>query len=145
MNPNLESTEKPAARDSNQNDAASSSQVWQKRCRKGREYEETRCNRNKPGSSELSSKFREYEGRLVALMAENSESIDGNDTVWPHNFHISAAYVPHLEKVFSNVRQKFCRKPRDNMADLDVKYVDMEIIYESHSSSRSSSWKRLCG
>ena len=57
--------------------------------------------------------------RLEALMAEISEFIDGNDTVWPHNLHISAAYVPHLEKVFANVRQKFGRKPRDKMEDLD--------------------------
>ena len=58
--------------------------------------------------------------RLVALMAENSEFIDGNDTVWLHNLHISTAYVPHLEKVFSNVRQKLGRKPGDKMEDLDV-------------------------
>ena len=53
-------------------------------------------------------------------MAGNSESIDGNDTVWPHNFHTSTAYVPHLEKVFSNVRQKFGRKPGDKMEYLDA-------------------------
>ena len=53
-------------------------------------------------------------------MAKTSESIDGDDKVWPHNFHISTAYVPHLEKVFSNVRQKFGRKPGDKMEDLDV-------------------------
>ena len=53
-------------------------------------------------------------------MTENSESIDGNDTVWPHNLHISTAYVPHLEKVISNVRQKFGRKLGDKMEDLDV-------------------------
>ena len=60
-----ESTEKTVARDSNQNDAASISQAWQKDAEKD---ERTR--------------------RLVALKAENSESIDGNDRVWPHNFHI---------------------------------------------------------
>ena len=54
--------------------------------------------------------------RLEALIVENSESIDGNDTVWPHNLHISTAYVPHLEKVL----QKFGRKPGDKMEDLDV-------------------------
>ena len=53
-------------------------------------------------------------------MAENSESIDGNDTVWPHNVHISTAYVLHFEEVFSNVRQKFGRKQGDKMKDLDV-------------------------
>ena len=67
--------------------------------------------------------FRESSERtkgLVALMAGNSEFIEGNDTVWPHNFHISAAYVPHLERVFSNVRQKFGRKRGAKMEDLDV-------------------------
>ena len=76
-----ESTEKPVARDSNQNDAASSFQVWQKDAERD---ESTR--------------------RLVALTAKNSESIEGNDTVLPRNFHISTAYVPHLEKVYSNLR-----------------------------------------
>ena len=82
-----ESTEKPVARDSKQNDAASSSQVWQQ-------------------DAETDESTR----RLVALMAENSESIDGNDTVWPPNLHLSAAHVSHLEKVFcdnnSNANQK---------------------------------------
>ena len=41
-----ECTEKPVARDSNQNDAASSSQVWQKDAERDvREYEETRSAR----------------------------------------------------------------------------------------------------
>ena len=95
-----ESTGKPVARDSTQNDAASSSQVWQKM-------------QNEPRSSKLSWKFREYEETRSVHGGENSESIDGNDTVWPHNLHISTAYVPHLEKVFENVRQKFGRKPGD--------------------------------
>ena len=47
------STGRFVAREHNK-DAASSSQVLAKRCRKGREYEETRCNRNEPGSSEFS-------------------------------------------------------------------------------------------
>ena len=63
-----ERTEKPVARDSNQNDAALSSQVWQKDAARD-----------------------ESRRRLVALRAENSESIDGCDTVWPHNLHRSAA------------------------------------------------------
>ena len=53
-------------------------------------------------------------------MAENSESIDGNDKVWPHNLQISTAYVPHLEKVFSNVRQRYRHKQGDKMKDIDV-------------------------
>ena len=100
-------------------DAASSSQVWQKMLKGTRvqgdplQQERTRDLLNFHESSESTR-------RLVALKAENSDSIDGKDTVWPHNLHISTAYVSHLEKVFSNVRQKFGRKPGDNMEDLDV-------------------------
>ena len=48
--------------------------------------------------------------KLAAHLAENSESIDGNDKVWPQSLHNSTACVPHLEKVFSNLRQHFGRK-----------------------------------
>ena len=114
-----ESTAKTVARDSNQTDAASSSQEWQKdaeRDESTRRLVATGTNQHLLNVRVNSASTR----RLVALMAENSEPIDGNDTVWPHNFHMSTAYVPHLEKVFSNVRQKFGRKPGDKMEDLDV-------------------------
>ena len=120
-----ESTGKPVARDSNQNDAASSSHVWQKdaeRDESSRRLVATGTNQDLLNFRESSESTR----RLAALRAENSESINGNDTVWPHNLHTSTSYVSHLENVFSNVQQKFGRKPR-------------------HSSRRSSSWKRLCG
>ena len=35
-----------------------------------------------------------------------------------NNFLISVAYVPHLEKVYSNLRQKIGRKSEDDMKDL---------------------------
>ena len=76
-------------------------------------------------------------------MAGNSESIDGNDTLCPHNLHVSTANVSHLEKVFSNVRQKFRRKPGEQNGRSRCKYVDMGNIYDRHSSSRSSSWKTI--
>ena len=52
--------------------------------------------------------------------AENSEIIVDDDSEWPNNFHISRAYVPHREKVFSNLRQQLKRNPKDNMENLDV-------------------------
>ena len=72
-------------------------------------------------------------------------SVHVRETVWPHNFHISTAYVPYLEKVFSNVRQKFGRKQEDKNRRSRCKYVDMVNTCDRHSSSRSSSWNRLCG
>ena len=42
------------------------------------------------------------------------------DSEWPNDFYISCSYVPHLEKVYSNLRQQLRRKPEDNMEDLDV-------------------------
>ena len=35
----------------------------------------------------------------------------------------NTACVPHLEKVFSNVRQRYGRKPRDKMKDIDAKAI----------------------
>ena len=46
---------------------------------------------------------------------------DDDDSKWPHNYHISRAYVPHLEKVYSNLRQQLKRKPEDKMECLFLK------------------------
>ena len=54
------------------------------------------------------------------LVASRISDIDGTGTVWPHNLQTSTAYVPHLEKVFSNVRQRCRLKPGDKMEILDV-------------------------
>ena len=51
--------------------------------------------------------------------AENFEIID-DGSEWPNNFHMSRAYVAHLEKVHSNLRQQLNRKPEDKIEDLDV-------------------------
>ena len=67
----------PAAGGSNQNDAALSSQVWQRDA--------------KTNDSECARK----------LAAENSDINDEDDSKWPHNYRISRANVPHLEKVYS--------------------------------------------
>ena len=38
-------------------------------------------------------------------------SIEGSDKIWPHNLHISTKYVPHMEKVFSIMRQIYGLSP----------------------------------
>ena len=61
-----------------------------------------------------------FQERARKLAAENSDINDGDDSEWPNNFHKPRAYVPHLEKVYSNLRQHLNRKPEDKMEDLDV-------------------------
>ena len=88
----------PCAGGSNQNDSASSSQVWLTDAR-------LRERARKLASGNLPLKFRyQRRGRLE----------------WPHNLRISRAYVPDLEKVNLNLRQQLKRKPEDKMEDLDV-------------------------
>ena len=46
---------------------------------------------------------------------------DEDDSKLTHNYRMSRASVPHLEKLYSKLRQKFKRKPQDKMVDsLDV-------------------------
>ena len=54
------------------------------------------------------------------LAAENSDINDEDDSKWPHKYRMSRADVPHLEKVYSNLRQQLEREPEDTMEDLDV-------------------------
>ena len=54
------------------------------------------------------------------LVASGNSDIDGIGTVWPHNLLKYIVYVPDLEKVFSNVRQKYGLKPGDKMETLGV-------------------------
>ena len=53
------------------------------------------------------------------LVASGTSDIDGR----PHNLHTSTACVSHLEKVLSNARQRYGRKPGDKMEDLDVNTI----------------------
>ena len=39
---------------------------------------------------------------------------------WPHHFHMSPAVVPHVEKVYSTVRQIYGRSVMDDLNDLNV-------------------------
>ena len=90
------STGKLVAREPNQ-DAASSSQVWQKDA--------------------------EMDKSTTRLVASGNSDIDGIGTVWPHNLLKYIVYVPSLEKVFSNVRQQYGLKPGDKMENLDVNAI----------------------
>ena len=54
------------------------------------------------------------------LVASGRSEFEGKDKIWPHNLHLSVDGVPHMEKVFSIVRQRYGLSPRENMKDLDV-------------------------
>ena len=99
---------KPAAGGSNQNDAASSSQVW---LTDAKLSERARAGTNQDQS---------FQERARKLAAENSDINDQDDSKWPHNCRISRANVPHFKKVYSNLRQQLKRKPEDKMDNFDV-------------------------
>ena len=44
------------------------------------------------------------------------------------DLHISTAYVSQLEKVVSNVRQRYGRKPGNKMEDLDVNTIKWRMF-----------------
>ena len=60
-------------------------------------------------------------GRLVAETATNPV-----DTGLSHR--MSRNNVGHLEKVYSTIRQKLCRQPRDNMPEIDVNAMIWRIF-----------------
>ena len=61
-----------------------------------------------------------FPDRARKLAAENSDINGEGASKWPHNLRISRANVPHLEKVYSNLRQQLKREPEDKMEDLNV-------------------------
>ena len=119
---------KPAAGGSNQNDAASSSQVWltdAKMSERARKLAAVDTNQDQSCPE-----------RARKLAAENFDINDEDDSEWPHNLRISRANAPHLEKVYSNLRQQLKRKPEDNMEVLDVKYLNMENVCDCDPTSK---------
>ena len=72
--------------------------------------------------------------------AEGSGIVDV-DSVRPNNFHISVARVPHLERVYSNLRQKIGCKLGDDMNDLDTKSLMWGMFYVCNVGCSSSFWK----
>ena len=61
------------------------------------------------------------------LAAENSDINDEDDSNWPHNLRTSRAYVPHLEEVYSNLRQQLYRARRQN-GRARCEYVEMGMF-----------------
>ena len=66
---------------------------------------------------------------------------------WPHNFHVSPAVVPRMEKSLFDRKKDLRPKPHGQLGldDLDVKHRCVGYIHERHTSSSSSSWSRLYG
>ena len=71
-------------------------------------------------SESWSNHEKEVTGKLVASSSsENSWNSKAGSRKWPHNFHMSPAAVPHMEKVYLIVRQIYGRSPTDDLSDLD--------------------------
>ena len=87
---------------------------------------------------------KEVTGKPVASRSSgNSESSKAGSRKWPHNFHMSPAVVPGMDKVYSIVRKIYGRSPTDDLNDLDVSTA-VWVFHERHAPSCSSSWSRLC-
>ena len=105
------STGRPGAREIDQ-DAATRSQAWQKDAVLDESTERlvaTEEDQEHLNFSEDSKSTRNF------VASRNSETED-EDEIWPHNLHVSKDGVPHMEKVFSIVLQRYGLK----MKDLDV-------------------------
>ena len=57
--------------------------------------------------------FPEDSTSTMKLVASGDSETEGKDETWPHNLHVSTDCVPHMEKVFSIVRQRYGLSPRD--------------------------------
>ena len=75
----------------------------------------------KPAATESwSNHEKEGSGKLVASRSSgNSWNCSVGSRKWPHNFHMSPAVVPHMDKVYSIIRQIYDRRPTDDLNDLD--------------------------
>ena len=68
-------------------------------------------------------------GKLVASRnSENSGSPKAGNRKLPHNFHMSSAIVPRMEKVYSIFRKIYDRSHTDNLNDLDVNIAIWDIF-----------------
>ena len=65
----------------------------------------------------LDQSFQEIARKLAV---EHVDINDEDDSKWPHNLRTSRSDVPHLEKVYSNLRQLLERKQEDKMENFDV-------------------------
>ena len=119
-----------AAEDSNQNDAASSSQVWQSDV-------ESNASAVRLAVKETNLDYLASAGKPAA---EGSGIVDV-DSARPNHFRTSVAHVPHLERVYSNLRQKIGRKSGDDMNDLDTNSLIVGNVYVCNVGCSSSFWK----
>ena len=124
---------KLAAGGSNQNDAASSSQVW---LSDAQTNDSARKLAAAGTNQDLS--FQECARKLAA---ENSEIIVDDDLEWQNNHQKSLAYVPHLEKVHSSFATTTQTQSKRQNGRLRCEYFDMENVYVCHLKCRSSSWR----
>ena len=109
---------KPAAEDSNENDASPS-------------FQERHSN-VKPNASAKRPATTGTNQNLNLSASAGQPAAKGSyivevDSEWPKNYQISAASVPHLEKVYSNLLQKTGRKSGDNVHDLDTNSLIWEM------------------
>ena len=73
-------------------------------------------------------KFLEDSTSTRKFVASGNSETEGSDKFWPHDLHISTTYVPHMEKVFSIVRQRYGLSPMDQMKNLDVNTAKWSIL-----------------
>ena len=89
------STGRPGAREHNE-DAASSSQVWQKDAM----LDERTRRLVAAEKDQVLLNFHENLKSTRKLVASGNSDSEGTDKFWPRNLHASPAYIPHIEKVF---------------------------------------------
>ena len=65
--------------------------------------------------------------------------------LWPHNFHSLLPTFHILGKYSRTCDRNLVAYRETKNGRSRCKYVAVETIYDRHISSRSSSWKRLCG
>ena len=102
-----------------------------------------RASEERPAATETNQNL-DFLARPEKLAAEGS-GIVNVDSVWPNSFQISVACVPHLEKVYSDLRQKKWSKIRRRHERPRHELVDMENVYVCNVGCSSSSWTRLFG
>ena len=72
----------------------------------------------------------------------NSEDSESEGRIWPHHFHVSSDCAPHVEKVFSIVRQTCGRNPTDNLNDIDVSTAVWSILMSVTLKAAVHFWAR---
>ena len=117
----------------------------------------------KPAATDKSQESREFseseswsihekevtEKPVASRTSGNSKNSKAGSRKWSHNFHMSPAVVPHVDKVCSIVRKIYGRSPTDDLNDLDVNtavwgvYSSLEeqnsVVTEKSLSQRSVS------